>query len=57
MVQLQASLTQLQADDGKQRERLVRIEASNSYLIEAVNRLDRTVMASFGKGNTGSVPP
>ena len=50
VAKIEAIVTQLQEADGKQRERLVRIEANNAYMIDAINRLDRTVMASFGKG-------
>ena len=56
VAKIELIVTELQAADGKQRERLVRMEANNAYLVEAVNRLDRTVMASFGKNQTPSPP-
>lgn len=57
VAKIETIVTQLQEADGNQRERLVRIEANNAYLIDAVNRLDRTIMASFGKGMAPASPP
>lgn len=46
---IDAMEVRLESNDSKQRERLARMEATTATLVDAVNRIDRTIMATVGK--------
>ena len=49
VVRIEQSVDTLKTAENDHRERLAKIEAANTYMIEAINRIDRTIMAAFGK--------